>query len=283
MRGICGLVLCLGLGILLSGSVSAQDAPKPIAIQVVIGADGSVKVIDTRTGKAIDDAVLKLLAKPGAVEVPQLDKKQIDDLRKALDKAIEAEFKAQSEPKREKPAADSVDKKLDLILKQLGELRRDVDQIKSRLDGKRPDGPAWQIVPIPGKDKDKKPGIQFELELVPQDKGKAKKPGIQLEIVPIRDKGQKRDDDPAIQKALDFLRKKQAGESKPGSKIDPDVMKRLEDLIKAIREQEANRPPVPPPPQSDAERIEELQRALERVRRDLEAIRKAKDAPGSPR
>jgi len=39
MRGIIGLLFSMGLGIFLAGTnVAAQDATKPIAIQVVIGA-----------------------------------------------------------------------------------------------------------------------------------------------------------------------------------------------------------------------------------------------------
>ena len=95
MRGIYTLILSLGLGGLLAGAdLRAQDAPKPLAIKVVTGADGSIKIIDLKTGKELDDAVIKLLAKPGAIQLQPLDKKQIDGVRKAIDKAIELEFTA---------------------------------------------------------------------------------------------------------------------------------------------------------------------------------------------
>jgi hypothetical protein len=300
MRSIGGLFLCVGLGVLIASSNGlAQD--KPIAIQVVIGADGSVKVIDAKTGKELDDALIKLLARPGAVEVQPLDKKKIEDLRKAIDKAVEAELKdapkAKSKPfrlhqefpvpipgnipldkqqieelrklaeklernaeleawqkrfekardaaqkanrllreKQAAPAADSVDKKLDLILKQLEDLRKDVDGIKKRLDGgRKPDVFEWRVVP------GSKPRPDGTLE---------------LEIVPFPDK---KPDPPKDPKA------------KP---TDDEVRQRLEALIKKLEEEQRNKPRPPRQPEPSKEELErELNRLLQQVeeaRRQLE-------------
>jgi len=72
MRSISWLIFSLGLGVFLSsGSAGAQDAVKP-SVQVVIGPDGSVKVIDPKTGKEVPSVVTKLPAKPAAAPAKEL-------------------------------------------------------------------------------------------------------------------------------------------------------------------------------------------------------------------
>ena len=100
MRGTYGLILCLGLAGLLTGTiVSAQDAAKPITIQVVVGPDGTIKILDAKTGKEIAGAcVIKVQAQPGQIQIQgqgqPLDKKQLEELHKLLQEGI-----AQSENK----------------------------------------------------------------------------------------------------------------------------------------------------------------------------------------
>jgi len=112
-------------------------------------------VIDARTGKEIDDAVIKLLAKPGAVELQKLDKKKIDDLRKAIDKAIEAEFKAKDDPKpapkaKAKPGKVEFDLQLEplqgikLSKEQIEQLRKDLGKfLQDR--AKNEARPGWSL------------------------------------------------------------------------------------------------------------------------------------------
>lgn len=197
MFGIRGLILATAMGVLVSWApAQAQDAPKP-AVQVIIGADGSVKVIDPKTGKEISSVVTRVGS--------QSLQRNLEEMRKAIEKyAVETEKgervdvwksfekyvapdgvpfkielfdlqddnkpriilvekkgfekKKEAEKKKEpaRPQPKSLDEKVDLILKQLDELRRDVNQIKGRLDGKPADsiriwgsgdmrkGPPWR-------------------------------------------------------------------------------------------------------------------------------------------
>ncbi|MSQ96945.1 MAG: hypothetical protein EXR98_20660 [Gemmataceae bacterium] len=115
-----------------------------------------------------------------------------------------------TEPDVKKPApqpAGNVDQKLDLILKQLGELRRDIDAIKQKVDGKQPHGIlTWDLKPknvIKPKEKDKKPGA----------------PNIQ--IIPFPG-------------------------GKDGKKIDPEVLKRLDKIIEELEKKERDKArPIP--------------------------------------
>ena len=55
-----------GLIVLVScGLAAAQDAAKPKAIEVIVGADGVVKIFDANTGKEIAQPISKAQAKPG--------------------------------------------------------------------------------------------------------------------------------------------------------------------------------------------------------------------------
>jgi hypothetical protein len=128
------------------------------------------------------------------------------------------------------PAPNSVDKKLDLILKQLDEIRRDVNQLKGRFEGKKPENiQLWQVVP-----KEKKPGV-IELELVP---GAAPKPPVPpppgTKPIPVQPPN------------LDGLKFK--FHLAPGAdldKVDPETRKKLDELLKLLEQKKAANPNLP--------------------------------------
>ena len=306
-----------GLLVLVScGWAAAQDAAKPRAIQVTIGPDGVVKVIDANTGQQIAKPVSKAQAKPGprqrqpGQQGQSDDKQQYDDYSQQIErilKSLHAGQDKRAEGQQDKridfnpktirivigpdgkaqiiqdrdtkkpatPPAGTVEQKLDLILKQLGELRKDVDTIKKKLDGKQPDNlRLWQVVPTPGKDtpKDKKPGeLKFRIEL-PKDA----KPTI----------------DPEIQKRLDELikqlEKKGLIPDKPGAPRIQFVPRpgggadkqfefefELKDILKKIEKDRPNAPPAPNPAEL-RRRIEQLQQQLEQLQRELRDKKSAK-------
>ncbi|MBI1830897.1 MAG: hypothetical protein HYR84_05525, partial [Planctomycetes bacterium] len=287
--GIWYLVLALAL-VLAGTVVTAQDQLKPMTIQVVIGPDGAVKIIDAKTGKEISgDHVYKVQAKKiqgkpidqkelaefylklqKVLEIEKgdaLDKKALEELHRALQeleklkadkkggdkkpgiiKPIEIEIELQKpgdeEPRvivvGKKKVVDagplSVDQKLDLILKQLDELRRDVDGIKKRLDGKPSDKVRLWNVPGGG---DAKPRIQ---------------------VIPL----------PGGDKKIIIQRIQGLPGGDAGKDIKAEVRKRLEDALKKL---DGDRPKPAPPANPELKRIEELERAIEAVRRQLEDAR----------
>jgi hypothetical protein len=286
MRGISGWIVSVGVGVFLtSGWASAQDAVKP-AVQVIIGADGSVKVIDPSTGKEINSVVTKVQTAPKAdqqrlqahgqlelarmqlervlraqhleVAPPQGAKKDKKDpkpieIELQLDfglpqggkkdkkeaKPIEIEFHIIPGPDgklrfiqapKAKPAADTLEKKIDLLLRQMEELRRDVNQLKNKIEGKKPEVRLWQIIPQEGKDKKPEPP-RFLLKPTPS-KG-------ELELYKE-----------AIEKNMEELLKKLKAESRD----------------KAKRAAEKERPPV--------DRNAELEQRIERILREAEELRR---------
>ena len=273
-----------------------------MAFKVLVGPDGVIKLIDVNTGKEVPaDKIIthQRVTLPGDTkprvigggridpkELEELldkalqnDKAALENLHRALEKLheIEAGKDAPKKPDAAKnpgitkpieieielkkgddkpriiivdkkkivePGPMSVDRKLDLILKQLDELRRDVDGIKKRLDGKPADRiGVWQVVP---GGKDAKPGTDAlpRIQVLPLD-GDKKKIIIQR------------------------IRGLPGGDA--GKDIKDAVRKRLEDAIKKL---EVNRlRAVPPAGGADLKRVEELERALEAVRRQLEEAR----------
>ncbi|MBI2805798.1 MAG: hypothetical protein HYX68_12535 [Planctomycetes bacterium] len=209
MRGIHVPFLGLALiGLLLGGTANAQKATKPAAVKVIVGADGSIKVIDVKTGKEIAAEIVRTARKDGAQEAEERlrrealerqrreadeaalkalrqeqerlerarqealrreQQRQLEAQQKALQDALQREFNklkdkkiVVAQPKAKTPAAGkamilkivigpdgkaqivadepaaaprTVEGKLDLILKQLGDLRRDVDIIQKKLTG----------------------------------------------------------------------------------------------------------------------------------------------------
>lgn len=195
MRNISWFILGIGSALIWGHTVSlAQDAPRP-PVQVVIG-PGGIKVIDPKTGKEVPSVVTKIPNAPARIQIEfELDKKQKTpgvlefefdlqlDKGQDLLRAILGQ-QAKDGPKADKieikqlefkivPGPDgkakivalqlvqpappmSTDKKIDLLLKQMDELRRDVDAIKKKLDGKKPPEHVemrFQIAPPPGPDK----------------------------------------------------------------------------------------------------------------------------------
>lgn len=263
---IRGLSVAMGLTVLLCcGWASAQDAGK--AIQVIVGDDGTIKVIDAKTGKVLSTekiqrptndkqldearkALERLLQDKKRIVEAQgkriviLQDKQIEFSPKSIKIIIGPDGKAQivTEPPAKKPVpqpAGGIDQKLDLILKQLGDLRRDVDAIKQKLEGKKPVSIHWQMVP---GSKPRKDGT-IELEIVPAP-AKDKKPG--------------------------------ASGPKDGKNLDPEVLQRLDQIIEELEKKERSRriDEIEKNKNADTKREEllEAQRQLERIIRQLEEI-----------
>lgn len=182
MRALLAFVVGITL---VCGAAAAQDASKGKAIQVIVGPDGTIRVIDVATGKEVGK--LPVEVKPKLDPLPPDVQKQVDEAREKVKRALQKLNDQKVEPKRER-AEPTIDKKLDLILKQLEDLRKDVDGIKKKFDGKQPDQlrpgtpdskprPKLPFPIPPGKDKekDKKPGI-IEIELMIPGGGKDVKP-----------------------------------------------------------------------------------------------------------
>jgi hypothetical protein len=129
-----------------------------------------------------------------------------------------------------------VDKKLDLILKQLDEIRRDVNQLKGRFEGKKPENiQLWQVVP-----KEKKAGA-IELELVP---GAVPRPSA-TKPIPVQ---------PPLN--LDGLKFKL--HIAPGAdvdKLDPEIRKKLDELKKLLDQKKAAADPNVPRVHLDEKKV----------------------------
>ena len=296
MRSIRWMVFGFGLALLLSSVRSeAQDATRP-AVKVVIGADGSVKVFDAKTGKEIVTDIIKVQKSTGAIQFPAGDKKQTDQLeqaRKELERMLQELNKPKADPAK-KPAAIgkliqlefdlqilpggqprivqlqraqtavekpvTLEQKVDLLLKQMGELRRDVDQLKNKLEGKQPETKNyWQVVPAAPKDAKDKPAPRFQIELKPIQ-GQEKKPSNpQIQIVPV----------PA----------------KKGTPEEQALQNRLQELLKGIEKaNEAQRDKAKP---AQPKAVDPLQRkaapmapsanneqTLQRILQELEELRR---------
>src|SRR5258708_3571908 len=104
MRSIGSWMACLILGLALtSAGAFAQDAPKVIAIQITIGADGSVKVVDAKTGKEIAGAgVVNVQKQHGRAQIQiqgqQLDKKQLEKLHVELQNLLQDKKRGDAKP-----------------------------------------------------------------------------------------------------------------------------------------------------------------------------------------
>jgi glycosyltransferase involved in cell wall biosynthesis len=222
MRNTSWFILGIGSALIWGHTASfAQDAPRP-PVQVVIGPNGikvidpktgkEVPSVVTRIPDAppriqIEIALDKKQKTSGVFEI-EFDL-QLDQAHKELLRAIQVQ-QAKGSPKVDKieikqlefkivPGPDgkpqivtlqlvkpappmSMDKKIDLLLKQMDELRRDVDGIKKKLDGKGPPERfemRFQLAPPPpppGSDKklDKEARDRLN-ELLKKLEGEAKK------------------------------------------------------------------------------------------------------------
>ena len=226
-----------------------QESPRP-AVQVIVGADGKVKVIDPKTGKDVPSVVVRVKQISPDTENPMDQAKlRLEHLLKQLNgKPIQLHFNGkpgegvivlQTAPTKPAPPA-TLDQKVDRLLAEMAELRKDVNQLKSKIDGKKPQM-FFELdfaPPKPPAAPAKKPAnLEFEF--------KAKfKPGETKEVV-----------DEAIRKALDFLKKKMEDDAKPERKKAGD-----------------NRKPAERPADRSAEldrRIQELIREVEELRSEI--------------
>jgi hypothetical protein len=243
MRNIRWYIVGIGSALLWGNLAFAQQAPP---VQVIVGPTG-IKVIDPKTGKELPCVVTKVanaqpriqieLDKPGVVELDvQLDAAHKELLRAIMaQKAAEHARKLQiqqielklipgpdgkavvvaAQPGRpgEPAAGMSMDRKIDLLLKQVGELRRDVEDIKRKLDGK-PGGPffEWKLSP---KDKD---GIRIQFGPGPEkkeEKGKQSGPNYEKK----EEKG-----------------KKEGGKGQKDGDRDRDLERRFERILQEAEE-----------------------------------------------
>ncbi len=252
MRINCRLIVAVGLGVALwAGQASAQDAQP--AIQIVIGTDGSVRVIDAKTGKILANVPAQGQAKPKVA--------QDEAIRKAV-QYLQAQQDKAPQPGAAQPAGGT-DAKLDLILKQLGDLRKDVDAIKKKLDGKQPDNiRIWFDRDLPMLPKDKK--IEFE-----RKDPKPVAPPIQVIPAP----GSRKKIDPGLKKELDALLK----EVTEGQKQIDDLLRKLEEKD---RDPAKKKILIELPKTIDRNaqlerRIESLLREVDELRREIERAKKS--------
>jgi hypothetical protein len=220
MRAISWLVLSFGLLIQNPGA-EGQDAPRPKA------PDAPAKKVEPKAIVIDEDELdrMPIVLRAGKLptETPQflgglddtIDRliRDLEDLRREMKKTKEA-AKAGGEPKPEirpggpgpmpgqpgfLPGASPVDQKLDMILKQMDEMRRDIKDLQNRLPAaKEKKGPATEFKgffgpkgPMP---KDNKPG--FPPGAQPQPKEGEAKPDV------------------AVQKALQYLQDRQRDEER---------------------------------------------------------------------
>jgi hypothetical protein len=205
MRDISWLILAIGSALIWSYTASfAQDAPPP-PVQVIIGPDGVkviVKVIDLKTGKEVPSVVTKTPSEEKEAKdhafrgvdkkSPIATNKYIDELllpfllqEKLLlekygdDHPEVKEVRSRIKVVREyleksgvqlSPAEPlSADKKLDLLLKNMDELRKDVEAIKKKLDSKEPPAkidlpPLPSLPPPPQKPANREAELERRLE-----------------------------------------------------------------------------------------------------------------------
>jgi hypothetical protein len=148
--------LTVGSALLCANLAFAQEAPRPV--QVIIGPNG-VKVIDPHTGKELPSVITRVPSEAPraqfAVDLP------LDAAHKELLRAIQQHQGNKDEPKleirqielkivpgpegkgrvvalqglrdKERGAGLTTDKKIDLLLKEMSELRHDMHEIKHKL------------------------------------------------------------------------------------------------------------------------------------------------------
>ena len=302
--------LLVGISLLMlhpPTSADTQESPRP-AVHVVVSSDGSVKVIDPKTGKEIaakviepidldaldlqDDTAKKPEAKPGKVPIQRLQlqiaptpprQSAIDELEPGpskpampaggLDNAIGRlikdleDLRREMKPKKEAPAkkpvpkmipggwqripeemlrrwpapapTGNVERKLDLILKQMDEMRGDIKNLQDRLPaGKEKKGPG--------------PGFQFEFNpfFPPKGKDDEKKPNPGLPLNRPSDNKKAPSDEEAKQ-ALETARKR--------------LTEAMETERKRAEDQRRG--------QLSADRTADLEQRLQRVLQEVEALR----------
>jgi len=171
MRGM-RWILTVGVTLFAASIALSQEVRK--TIQVVVGPDGAIKIIDSKTGKEEILNALKVLPGQEPQDKEELLRKARAQEKEALERAREALEHAREQLERGKEKADqppaTLEQKVDRLLKEVGELRKDVNQIKSRMDGGAAGMPWQQFVPGDWQKwiKDKKgfeiPGGKIEID-----------------------------------------------------------------------------------------------------------------------
>jgi len=232
----------LGVGLMAIGvASSAQEGPKRTQ------ADEIRKILED---VAAQDSAKQLQEARKQLEKLLQEKQDLERAGKDKEKKVEGTPKIIIQKKvievSKGKAADGLEAKIDQLLKEVAELRKDVNQIKSRLDA-RPMSPI-PVLPFDPKKGDKRPGgPNFQILPFPGGAG-----GIEIE--------------------LEF------------DKLDKATLKEIEEMLKKaglpggiVDIQKAKTKPAQP------ERSQELERRLQRILEEAEALRrdiqKAKSAP----
>lgn len=158
MRSISWSVVGICLAWFVGQSASfAQDAPYP-PVQVILGPAG-VKVIDPRTCRELPSVVTRL---PQAGQRAPAESGQTKKSKKPAGFELDVEIEEQSAPQQGsqqhgsgQQGSMSVDRKLDMLLRQTGELRREMDFILKKLHGNMAQKhPEWRIEIAPESSKE---------------------------------------------------------------------------------------------------------------------------------
>lgn len=119
--------------------VQAQESQP--AVQVIVGPDGSIKVIDPRTGRELPSIVTR----PGAKAPDRIPSASAEMIRFYFDSLQPREKGKEKEKQkeREKDRPGTLDQKVDRLLDEMAEMRKELNTIKSRLDGRGGFGGGW--------------------------------------------------------------------------------------------------------------------------------------------
>jgi len=236
MHTIKWTVVGFGLMVMAIGAASAaQDGPKRTQ------ADEIRKILEDI---ATQDASRQLQEARKQLEKLLQEKQNREQAGKDKEKKDEGPPKIIFQKKvievNKGKSADGLEGKIDLLLKEVAELRKDVNQIKSRLDAK-PTLPI-PVLPFDPKKGDKKPG------------------GPNFQILPFPGGGPG-----GIEIELEF------------DKLDKATLKEIEEMLKKaglpggiLDVKKAKTKPAPVQP----ERSQELERRLERILEEAEALRR---------
>ena len=178
MRFMLGLLFGIGV-IVFPALTTAQDGTQ--AIQVVVGKDGSIKVVDPRTGNELPSIILRSAEKPPFVRVIEgpgeivreltVDQRTGQLVRLGQDKAKDAEL-------------EKAKKELNQARKQLEKLLDDLKKEKDAKDAKKSkDDEYFELEVIPGPDGKPK---SFLLKKVPPQSLDNKVDRVMREIYELR-------------------------------------------------------------------------------------------------
>jgi hypothetical protein len=306
MRFTYGLIFGFSL-IVFATLAGAQEAQQ--AIQVVLGKDGSIKVIDPKTGKELPSIILRGVEKAPFVRViegpsaivneltvdqrtgqlvrqqPAKDDKELEKTKQELQKAKKEIEKLKQDLKKEPPKAEpkkkveeeyyeleivpgpdgqpkvftlkkvppqTLDQKVDRVLREITELRKELTEVKKRLEERK--GPPAGKGPPEGKRPPFEPrggwGWGGWGHWEPK-KGPGNPDSIRIELEAKK------------HKELEEILRKHG--------ISPDVLKMIEDKKKAApKKGPGAKENEPAPTIAPAE----LERRLDHILSEVEALRK---------